>query len=198
MWLKHQKSEPRSRPASPLNSKLIYPAKEQTSQKISSLWPVECCFPRLTSINWKCLSYNSIHRKSLSYNSIHQMHGEMLVILFPYNFKKSLKKIRTSFCLNQIKQSGDGWKKICLFFFGEKMVIMQVPYMKIVWLAFFDGDNKNFSKYHWNCPNFFLNRKMNFVLKQTFSKKFCMQNLIFCLHNIVLDTQQLNFFRFSG
>ena len=46
----------------------------------------------------------------------------------------------------------------------------------------------------------FLNRRSNFVLKQRFSKNksFCMQLLSFCLHNVVVDTQKLDFFRFSG
>ena len=55
------------------------------------------------------------------------------------------KKIRTSFFgyLNQVKQSGD--EKYC-FFFEKKIVFIKFPCMKIIWLAFFDGDNKNFTK----------------------------------------------------
>ena len=37
---------------------------------------------RVTSINRKCLSYNSIQRKCLSYNSIHQIYGKMLIIQY--------------------------------------------------------------------------------------------------------------------
>ena len=45
---------------------------------------------------------------------------------------------------------------------------------------------------------FFFNRKVIFVFKQTFfEKKFCMQNLIFCVHNVVLDILKLDFFSFS-
>ena len=51
---------------------------------------------------------------------------------------------------------------------------------------FFDGDTKvclNFSSNFENLPYvvvFFFNRKSNFVRKQIFSKKVCMQNLKFC------------------
>ena len=45
---------------------------------------------------------------------------------------------------------------------------------------------------------FFLNRKSNFVRKhQIFRNFFCMQNLIFCVHNVVLDTIKLAFIFFS-
>ena len=46
---------------------------------------------------------------------------------------------------------------------------------------------------------FFFNRKSIFVRKQTFfeKKKICMQNLIFCVHNVVLDTIKLAFIFFS-
>ena len=45
---------------------------------------------------------------------------------------------------------------------------------------------------------FFFNRKLNFVRKQTFFEIFfCMQNLIFCVHNVVLDTIKLAFIFFS-
>ena len=49
--------------------------------------------------------------------------------------------------------------------------------------VFFDGDDKNFSKYFQNCPQKFLcvffNRKMIFVLKQTFLKIQVSQIIIF-------------------
>ena len=46
--------------------------------------------------------------------------------------------------------------------------------------------------------NFFFNRESNFVRKQTFFEIFfCMQNLIFCVHNVVLDTIKLAFIFFS-
>ena len=45
---------------------------------------------------------------------------------------------------------------------------------------------------------FFFNRKSNFVRKQTFFEFFFyMQNLIFCVHNVVLDTIKLAFIFFS-
>ena len=45
---------------------------------------------------------------------------------------------------------------------------------------------------------FFFIRKSNFVRKQTFFEIFfCMQNLIFCVHNVVLDTIKLAFIFFS-
>ena len=43
----------------------------------------------------------------------------------------------------------------------------------------------------------FLNRKLIYVLEQTFLKKNCMQNLIFCVYNVVLDILILDFFLFS-
>ena len=51
----------------------------------------------------------------------------------------------------------------------------------------------------WPIFGFFLNRKSNFVRKQTFSNFFfiCMQNLIFCVHNVVLDTINFAFIFFS-
>ena len=44
----------------------------------------------------------------------------------------------------------------------------------------------------------FSNRKLIFVLKPKFfeEKKFCMQNLIFCVYNVVLDILILDFFPF--
>ena len=45
---------------------------------------------------------------------------------------------------------------------------------------------------------FFFNRKSNFVRKQTFFEIFfCMQNLIFCVPYVVLDTIKLAFIFFS-
>ena len=45
---------------------------------------------------------------------------------------------------------------------------------------------------------FFFNRKSNFVRKQKFFEKFfCMQNLISCVNNVVLDTIKLAFIFFS-
>ena len=45
---------------------------------------------------------------------------------------------------------------------------------------------------------FFFKRKSNFVRKQTFSENFfCMQILIFWVHNVVLDTVMLAFFLFT-
>ena len=45
--------------------------------------------------------------------------------------------------------------------------------------------------------NFFFNRKSIFVRKQFFPKKFGLQNLIFCVHNVVLATIMLDFVPFS-
>ena len=43
----------------------------------------------------------------------------------------------------------------------------------------------------------FFNRKMIFVFKQTFfEKKTCLQVLIFCVYNVVLDILILDFFLF--
>ena len=64
--------------------------------------------------------------------------------------------IRTSFYgyLNQIKQSGDE-QKTCVFFL-EKMVIIQVPYIKIVWLAFFRWWQQKFFQIILKFTHFFV------------------------------------------
>ena len=128
------------------------------------------------------------------------MHGKMLIIQFSYNFKNHWKKNGTSFCgyLNQIKPSGDKKKKRC-FFFLEKMFIVQFPYMKIVWLAFFRWRQQKFFKIKLKLPQnffvFFSTANRIFYSNKHFSKnKFCMQ--FFFLHYVVLDTQNLDFFPF--
>ena len=100
------------------------------------------------------------------------------------------------------KQSGDK-KKLRFFVFLKKMLIIQFPYMDNLWLAFLWWRHKKLSKYFWNCPEnffrFFFNRKSSFVLKQTFPKNFffCVQSLIFCVRNVVLDTLMLDVFLFA-
>ena len=50
----------------------------------------------------------------------------------------------------------------------------------------------------WPKIFFFFNGKSNFVRKQTFFENFfCMRNLIFCVHNVVLDAIKLAFIFFS-
>ena len=79
-----------------------------------------------------------------------------------------------------------------IFVFWKKTLVIQFPYMEIVWLAFFWWWRQKFFV-------FFSNRKLIFVFKQTIfeEKKFCMQNLIFCVYNVVLDILILDFFSFS-
>ena len=63
------------------------------------------------------------------------------------------------------------------------MLIIQFPYI---------GNFENLTQKSF-C--FFFNRKTNFVRKQTFFEIFfCMQNLLFCVHNVVLDTIKLAVF----
>ena len=70
--------------------------------------------------------------------------------------------------------------------------------MEIIWLAFFDGDTEFFQVILKNCPKiffcFFFYRKSNFVRKFFSKIFFCMQNLVFCVHNLVLDTMIFVFF----
>ena len=73
--------------------------------------------------------------------------------------------------------------------------------MEIVWLAFFlMVKQKIFQVILKNLAQKNLaQKKSNFVRKQTFFEKFfCMQNSIFCVHNVVLDTIKLDFIFFSS
>ena len=80
-------------------------------------------------------------------------------------------------------------KKVCAFFF-EKNGYHTISIFEIVSLEFF-----LMASYFKIAPNFFFNRKLNLKLySKTFSKKSCMQTLIFCLHKVILDTQKLGFF----
>ena len=54
------------------------------------------------------------------------------------------------------------------------------------------------SKIEISLKEFFLQPQIDFLLKQTIQKEFFMQILNFCLHNVVLDLQKLDFFHFPG
>ena len=118
-----------------------------------------------------------------------------------YNFhiisKNGWKKIQTFFCgcLILMKQSG---KKNRGFRFLKKMLIIQFPYMKIYDWHFFDGDTKIFQVILKIWPrNFFVffstANRISYANKHFSKKFFCMQNLIFCVHNVVLDAIILAF-----
>ena len=68
---------------------------------------------------------------------------------------------------------------------------------------FFDGDTKNFSSNFENLAQnffcFFFQPQIDFRTQTNIFRKknFCMQNLIFCVHNVVLDTIKLTFIFFS-
>ena len=100
-----------------------------------------------------------------------------------YEYYENLKQtwVFVSYC----------WQSIQAFFFvfWKKTLVIRFPYMEIVWLACFWWRRQTFFV-------FFFNRKLIFVFKQTFfeKKKFCMQNLIFCVYNVVLDILILDFF----
>ena len=85
----------------------------------------------------------------------------------------------------------------------EKNAIDTIPiYGNCMTGIFFDGDTIHFSSKIENLAQnffvFFFNRKSNFVRKQTFfGKNFRTQNLILCVHNVVLDTIKLAFIFFS-
>ena len=140
----------------------------------------------------------------------------MLIIQFPYMeivwlaFKKKVceKKLWT---INST--AGKTFKrflgcynwKLWLFFifvFWKKTLVIQFPYMEIVWLAFFWWRRQKFFKVFLKLPpkifcvfsiaNWFL-----YSNKHLKKKKFCMQNLIFCVYNVVLDILILDFFSFS-
>ena len=71
-----------------------------------------------------------------------------------------------------------------------------------VWLAFFWWRQQKFFQVNLKLPQTFFvfylsaaNRNLH-SKKQFPEKVLCMQNLIFCLHNVVLDTQKLNVFPF--
>ena len=73
------------------------------------------------------------------------------------------------------------------------MLIIQFPYMEIVWLAFFWWRHKNFSSNFENlAQNFFVffRPQIEFCTQTNIFRKnfFCTQNLIFCVHNVVLYT----------
>ena len=125
----------------------------------------------------------------LSYNSIHQIYGKMLLIQFSYKFKKSLKK-NSNYFLRLFKPNKTVWYRKKMFIYGN-----------CVTSIFFAGNNKNFSVI-FKLPqflNFFSTANRILYSNKHFPKKNCMQNLIFCVHNVVLDTQNLDFFfRFSG
>ena len=149
----------------------------------------------LTSIHRKSLYYISIHRKCLSYNSIHQMYGKMLIVQFSYIFKNSLKKDSNYFLrLFEPTKTVYRWNKT-KFLFWKKRVIIQFPYMKCVLLAIFwwRQVKLNLTTIFFV---FFSTAYRILHSNKHFSKKICVQNFIFCLHNVVLDTQELDFFPF--
>ena len=92
-------------------------------------------------------------------------------------------------------------KKTKFLVFWKKNAYHTNPiYGKCITGIFFIATQKNFPSYFEITPKivcFFFNCKLNFVRKQPFSKKiFCMQNLIFCVHNVVLNTIMLGFLPF--
>ena len=93
-------------------------------------------------------------------------------------------------------------KKQCFFFFGKNGYHTFSIYENCMTSNFLMATTKIFQDKIEIAPkffDFFLNRKLNFLLKQTLSKKkfFVCKFCFFFLHNVVLDTQNLNFFSFS-
>ena len=117
-----------------------------------------------------------------------------------YNFhtisKNGWKLVLTHFCgcLILIKQSGD--KKLRFSFFEKKCLSYNSHIWKLYDWHFFDGDTKNFSSSFENlAQKFFVffstANRFSSANKQFSKKKICMQNIIFCVHNVVLDTIKL-------
>ena len=84
------------------------------------------------------------------------------------------------------------------FYFLKKMLIIQFPYMEIVWLAFFLMAKQKL----WICPKlflFFFQPQIDFCTQANISKNifFACKIFIFCVHNVVLDSLILGFFSFS-
>ena len=118
-------------------------------------------------------------------------------------FLKIVKKlVKTHFCgcLILIKQSGD--KKLRFSFF-EKNAYHTIPiYGNCMTGIFLMATQKKFQVILKIWPKnlfVFFQPQIDFRTQTNIfrKKKFCMQNLIFCVHNVVLDTIKLAFIFFS-
>ena len=89
------------------------------------------------------------------------------------------------------------------FRFLKKCLSYNSHIWKLYDWQFFGGDTKNFSSYFENLAQkffcFFFQPQIDFRTQTNIFRKknFCMQNLIFCVHNVVLDTIKLAFIFFS-
>ena len=107
--------------------------------------------------------------------------------------KNNRKKIN-HFCgfLRAVEQTGDNITELKFFF--EKNAYHTISIYDTKILNFFDRILKI-------CPKiflFFFQQQLEFCTQTNIFRKnfFCMQNLIFCVHNVVLDTIILAFFLF--
>ena len=119
-----------------------------------------------------------------------------------HTFSKNNRKKINHFCgfLRAVEQTGDNITELKFFF--EKNAYHTISIYDTKILNFFDRILKI-------CPKFFFvffstatrilyaTKMYATKCKQKFRKNFfCMQNLIFCVHNVVLDTIILAFFLF--
>ena len=183
----------------------------QTGENLSFAWSIKthraqifrhlirevCILIRVILPGWPPYTENAYHTipyikcvgKCLSYN-------------FHTISKNGWNLVETHFCgcLILKKQSGD--KKLRFSFF-EKHAYHTIPiYGNCMTGIFLMATQKIFQVILKIWPKIFFvffNGKSIFVRKQTFfeKKNCCMQNLIFCVHNVVLDTIKLAFIFFS-
>ena len=129
--------------------------------------------------------------KSLSYNSIHQVYGENACHTIFIHFRKTIEKNLNHFCgfLRTVEQTGDK-KELILNFFFEKNACNTISIY----------DTSNFENWPQQKFLFLFQAQIEFCTQTNIFRKkiFCMPNLSFRAHNVVLDTIILAFFLFTS